>query len=61
MSLRLRHPMRAALAALAFSAALPAFAAATDAANPPPAGSTITAVQSPAWLEIGRASCRERV
>ena len=56
MSLRLRHPMRAALAALAFSAALPAFAAATDAANPPPAGSTITAVQSPAWLVHGGVS-----
>src|SRR5579859_2203916 len=44
MSSRLRHTLRAALAALAF------FAAAPDAANPPPAGSAITAVQSPAWL-----------
>ena len=50
MSSRVRHNLGAALAVLAFSAATPAVAAAPDAANAPPAGSAITAVQSPAWL-----------
>src|SRR5215472_15819167 len=54
MSSPLRFCIRAALAALAFSAALPAFAeTAATAKTPggePPAGSSVTAVQSPAWL-----------
>ena len=47
----LRHCIRAAVAAFAFSVVLPALAdTAPDAANPPPAGSLVSAVQSPAWL-----------
>ncbi len=49
MSSSIRHLMCAALAALAFSVVLPALADAPAAAQPP-AGSTLTAVQSPAWL-----------
>ena len=50
MTSSIRHLTRATLAALAFSAALPALA------DEPPAGSTVTAVQSPAWLVHGGAS-----
>lgn len=47
----LRLCIRAAMAALAFATVLPAFADAAPAAvEQPPAGSTVTAVQSPAWL-----------
>lgn len=49
MSSSIRHLMCAALATLAFSVVLPALADAPAAAQPP-AGSTLTAVQSPAWL-----------
>ena len=57
MSSSIRISLRAALAALAFTAVLPALAdvpaaasAAPAPAAQPPAGSTVTAVQSPAWL-----------
>ncbi|MFI4967934.1 MAG: FecR domain-containing protein [Gammaproteobacteria bacterium] len=47
----LRHCIHAALAAIAFSTVLPAFAdTVPDAAAQPPSGSLVTAVQSPAWL-----------
>jgi len=47
----LRQCIHAAVAALAFSVVLPALAGNTPgSANPPPAGSSVSAVQSPAWL-----------
>ena len=53
----LRHCIQTAIAAVSFSILSPAFAdAAPDAANPPPAGSIIAAVQSPAWLVHAGAS-----
>src|SRR5579871_4630245 len=49
MSASLRHAIQGAIAALAVGAISPAFADVPAPATPP-AGSTVTAVQSPAWL-----------